>query len=81
MPKVICISFKIKICFYKFFPVGVGIDDMIIIMTYLSHQKENLPIEIRIGNALRDSGQAITITTATDVFSFLVGSYGVSVVT
>lgn len=57
--------------------LGVGIDDMIIIMAHLAQQDPSISTEQRIGRALRESGRAITITTATDVFSFLVGSIGV----
>ena len=57
-----------------FIVVGVGIDDMLIIVASFDHTDSKLPVEERMVVAMRSCGLSITYTTATDVVAFLIGS-------
>ena len=67
-----------------FFELGIGIDDMFVIVQCLSNIEENdptfneRPIEILIGETMKHAGVAITITSITDLVVFGVGAITVS---
>ena len=67
-----------------FFKLGIGIDDMFVIVQCLSNIEENdptfneRPIEILIGETMAHAGVAITITSITDLCVFGVGAITVS---
>ena len=67
-----------------FFKLGIGIDDMFVIVQCLSNIEENdptfneRPIEILIGETMEHAGVAITITSITDLVVFGVGAITVS---
>ena len=59
--------------------LGIGIDDMFVIMQSLTNVKENkeyavVSSEEKVAQALKYSGVAITVTSITDVFVFAVGA-------
>lgn len=64
--------------------LGIGIDDMFVIVKSLTiinknTDLDNLGVGAKISLALQHSGVAITITTITDVFVFAVGAVTVSI--
>ena len=69
--------------FILFSIVGIGIDDMFVIMQCLSNlsdeQKSTLPLAERIGQTMRKAGVAITVTSLTDVCAFGVGAVTVCI--
>ena len=59
--------------------LGIGIDDMFVIMQSLSNVKKDpefvsLSSTDKIAQALKHAGVAITVTSITDVFVFAVGA-------
>ena len=57
-----------------FLVLGIGIDDMFIILNHLDMLPANITGSKRLGRALRHSGLTITMTTATDLVAFLIGT-------
>ncbi|KRY40354.1 Patched domain-containing protein 3 [Trichinella spiralis] len=55
--------------------VSVGVSDMFIMISAWKETDDSLPTEKRLAQALADAGVAITITSVTDVVSFLVGAW------
>ena len=65
--------------------LGIGIDDMFVIMQSLTNVKKNkehshLSSGQKIAQALKYSGVAITVTSITDVFVFAVGAATVRII-
>ena len=65
--------------------LGIGIDDMFVIMQSLTNVKKNkeyshLSSGQKIAQALKYSGVAITVTSITDVFVFAVGAATVGII-
>ena len=63
--------------------LGIGIDDMFVIMQSLSNVKRSpatssLPPDQQIAEALKHAGVAVTVTSVTDVFAFACGAVTVS---
>ena len=68
-----------------FLLLGIGIDDMFVIMQcwdnlFSSGDKatKEIPLAKRIGKTMKHAGVAITVTSATDMVAFAVGSVTVS---
>lgn len=57
-----------------FLLLGIGVDDMFVIVNQYDHMDPTLDPATRIGKALASAGASILVTSATDVFAFLVGS-------
>ena len=57
-----------------FLVLGIGIDDMFIILNHLDMLPADITGSKRLGRALRHSGLTITMTTATDLVAFLIGT-------
>ena len=63
--------------FSQFMPLlalGLGVDDMYIIVSALDATDRTLPLEDRFGQAMRHAGVSITLTSVTDFVAFLLGS-------
>jgi len=64
-----------------FLALGIGIDDMFVIVQCWQNVKKNsasdIPIHEAIGQGLKHAGVSVTITTLTDVFAFAVGSISI----
>ena len=65
--------------------LGIGIDDMFVIVQCLSNVEENSDIkchdkktELLVGETLKHAGVAITVTSITDVIVLIVGTITVS---
>jgi len=56
-----------------FLLLGIGVDDMFVIVNAYDNEVHRDPIE-RMGLALRSAGMSITVTSLTDVVAFLIGS-------
>ena len=59
--------------------LGIGIDDMFVIMQSLSNVKNtkelsHLSSDEKIAHAMKHAGVAVTVTSVTDVFAFAVGA-------
>lgn len=57
-----------------FIVVGIGVDDILIMVASFDQTDASLPVEERLVAAMRSCGLGITYTTATDVVAFLIGS-------
>ncbi|CBN79522.1 similar to Patched domain-containing protein 3 [Ectocarpus siliculosus] len=57
-----------------FILVGIGVDDMIVIVSSFDHTDPALPVERRIADALKRCGVSITYTSMTNVAAFMLGS-------
>lgn len=54
--------------------LGIGVDDMFVLLSGLASTSTNDDIETRIGETMKHSGISITITSVTDIVAFCVGS-------
>ncbi|CAM9372874.1 unnamed protein product, partial [Hapterophycus canaliculatus] len=57
-----------------FILIGIGVDDMIVIVSSYDHTNPTLPIERRIALAMKRCGVSITYTSMTNFFAFMLGS-------
>lgn len=63
-----------------FLLMGLGVDDMFVIMACWRKQEQTLiekPLEVRVGHMLMTAGASITITSITDIMAFIVGGLAV----
>lgn len=63
-----------------FLLMGLGVDDMFVIIACWRKQEESLkekPLEVRVGYMLMQAGASITITSVTDIMAFIVGGLAV----
>lgn len=65
--------------FQMVFPSGscnqVGVDNMCILVHAVKRQPLDLPLEIRISNALAEVGPSITLASLSEILAFAVGSF------
>ncbi|XP_053403811.1 patched domain-containing protein 3-like [Mercenaria mercenaria] len=57
-----------------FLVIGIGIDDMFILLAGLYEARRKPTLEEKISDTLRTSGVGITITTVTDLIAFMAGA-------
>ena len=57
-----------------FLLLGVGVDDMFVIVNSYDLVDPTLDLPTRIGRTMATAGASITVTSMTDVFAFLIGS-------
>lgn len=60
-----------------FLLMGLGIDDMFVIMACweeLTKEQKKLPVSERIGLMLKHAGVSITVTSVTDILAFIIGA-------
>ena len=55
------------------FLLGIGVDDMFILLSGLTGAPLRASVEERISYTMRTTGVAITITSLTDLIAFIVG--------
>lgn len=58
-----------------FLLVAIGVDDAFIITNAYNNAKKDVPIPVRVGQALEMAGPAISYTTATDCIAFALGGF------
>lgn len=66
-----------------FLLMGIGVDDMFVIVNALDNlpeEDQELPAHQRVALAMKHAGASITVTSVTDMFSFLIGATTVSLV-
>ena len=56
-----------------FILIGIGVDDMFILLFAVEAQPKHLDVPTRLGNAMASAGVSITITSITDLFAFALG--------
>lgn len=54
--------------------IGIGVDDMFVLIAALESTDKNLDIKERMGQAMGKAGVSITVTSITDLFAFALGS-------
>eukprot|EP00163_Fabomonas_tropica_P015256 TRINITY_DN2787_c0_g1_i2.p1 TRINITY_DN2787_c0_g1~~TRINITY_DN2787_c0_g1_i2.p1 ORF type:complete len:932 (+),score=278.28 TRINITY_DN2787_c0_g1_i2:269-3064(+) len=54
--------------------IGIGVDDMFILVAALDQQDDRKPLKDRFIRAMGEAGTAVTVTSLTDVVAFLVGA-------
>ncbi|GMH67585.1 hypothetical protein TL16_g04716 [Triparma laevis f. inornata] len=57
-----------------FILVGIGVDDMYVIVNHFQLTRESLDLEDRVGIAMKNAGIPILYTSVTDFIAFLLGS-------
>ncbi|XP_071964366.1 patched domain-containing protein 3-like isoform X2 [Antedon mediterranea] len=58
-----------------FLAIGIGLDDMFIMLAAWRQTDAKLSVEERMGKAYSEAAVSITITSLTDVLAFCIGSY------
>ena len=58
-----------------FLTLGIGIDDMFVLMNAWNRTNPKLSVERRMMLTMEDAGTSITITSFINVLSFIIGSY------
>eukprot|EP00904_Undaria_pinnatifida_P008217 jgi/Undpi1/4525/HiC_scaffold_18.g07879.m1 len=57
-----------------FILIGIGVDDMFVILAAFDHTDPNLPVEERVGLGLKRCGVSVTYTSLTNFFAFMLGT-------
>ncbi|CAN0119730.1 unnamed protein product, partial [Pylaiella littoralis] len=57
-----------------FILIGIGVDDMAVIVSSFDHTDPTLPVEARMALAIKRCGVSITYTSMTNFFAFMLGS-------
>ena len=57
-----------------FLLLGVGVDDMFVIVNAYDHVDKSLDLPTKMGKTMATAGASITVTSLTDIFAFLIGS-------
>ncbi|XP_053399173.1 patched domain-containing protein 3-like [Mercenaria mercenaria] len=60
-----------------FLIIGIGVDDMFMLMSGITNTNYGESVEDRIGETMKTSGISITITSLTDLFAFAAGTSSV----
>ena len=58
-----------------FLMIGIGVDDMFVILDCIERVSPTLTGKKKLAAVLKLAGPSITLTSITNVFSFLMGSY------
>lgn len=58
-----------------FLMLGIGVDDMFVIVNAYDNASPALPIPQRVAHALAVSGSSVTVTSVTDILAFFIGSF------
>ena len=58
-----------------FLILGIGVDDMFVIVNAYDLTSEKLPVPERIALALAEAGSSVTVTSLTDILAFFIGSF------
>ncbi|XP_051722044.1 patched domain-containing protein 3-like [Ctenopharyngodon idella] len=65
--------FAMTVASAPFLILGVGVDDMFIMISCWQKTKVNKAVEFRLAETYKEAGVSITITTLTDVLAFYIG--------
>ncbi|XP_072049089.1 patched domain-containing protein 3-like [Amphiura filiformis] len=68
------VAFNQVVASMPFLVIGVGIDDMFIMVASWRHTDRRLAVEERMGLAYLDAAVSITITSVTDALAFCIGA-------
>ncbi|OWF47217.1 Patched domain-containing protein 3 [Mizuhopecten yessoensis] len=60
-----------------FLIVGIGLDDMFILMACMADTPKTIPVKDRVKRMMRTGGISVTMTSLTDFLAFLIGSTSV----
>ncbi|XP_048049012.1 patched domain-containing protein 3-like [Megalobrama amblycephala] len=65
--------FAMTVATAPFLILGIGVDDMFIMISCWQKTEVNKAVEIRLAETYKEAGVSITITTLTDVLAFYIG--------
>ncbi|XP_067280252.1 patched domain-containing protein 3-like [Pseudorasbora parva] len=65
--------FAMTVASAPFLILGVGVDDMFIMISSWQKTEVNKAVEVRLAETYKEAGVSITITTLTDVLAFYIG--------
>ncbi|XP_048049010.1 patched domain-containing protein 3-like [Megalobrama amblycephala] len=65
--------FAMTVASAPFLILGIGVDDMFIMISCWQKTEVNKAVEIRLAETYKEAGVSITITTLTDVLAFYIG--------
>lgn len=57
-----------------FIMLGIGVDGMFVLTTALDGTDENLPLDVRMGQAMSEGGVSVFIASLTNFGAFMIGS-------
>jgi len=57
-----------------FLGVGIGVDDMLVLLYTYHYQTSKENIRLEISRAMKEAGLSVTLTTVTNFFSFVIGA-------
>lgn len=63
------------VCMYKPNFLGIGLDDTFVMLSAWKHTKPSLSVPDRTAQMFGEAGVSITITSITNVISFVIGAY------
>ncbi|XP_066545237.1 patched domain-containing protein 3-like [Amia ocellicauda] len=66
-------QFSMTVVNSPFLILGIGVDDMFIMISCWQQTKVHDPVEIRLAETYKEAAVSITITTLTDVLAFYIG--------
>ncbi|CAM9122089.1 unnamed protein product, partial [Laminaria digitata] len=68
------VPFTILAKVLPFILIGIGVDDMFVILAAYDHTDPDLPVEERVALGLKRCGVSVTYTSLTNFFAFMLGS-------
>ena len=71
------VEFTSQVATMPFLAIGVGLDDMFVMVASWRQTRVKDPLEDRMGAAMKEAALSITITSITDALAFIIGAVSV----